>query len=351
MANPVTTTQQTYTIQSTIQSIKDPVSTAAPSTNGTFFPIDVQPRIRDVELVVPANISEEPRGKWWSRKKPAAPSGYKDPWYTKSGRLTAFIGRFITDTARLAQEYPAGYPSLAAYMSDDIDGRIYRRFSYLRNRLLLHTQDKLNALEQALEDVDRDDEEKAKKGEKEALYRLISRRYNEQTADLKDGDKAQQCSCCCAENGNRNTASNPNPPPVEPQNNATRRLKIMQDVEETLQKYDELLLREHEISSIRESTSKQRRSLGNFIWNGKECGPGNPKKPLSTQENKLIYRKDDSILLGTQEDAWLGTAAESLKRLMPAVLRKVSPTNPEDKIQVTHPVVAPSCDSRGSRKE
>lgn len=348
MANAMTTTQQTYTIQS----IKDPASTAAPPTNDTVSPIEIQPRIRDVELMVPTSGAKEPRGKWWSHRKPAAPPGYRDPWYTKSGRLTTCVGRFIVDTARLAQEYPAGYPSLAAYMSDDIDGRIYRRFSYLRNRLLLHTQDKLNALEQSLEDVDRDDEKLAKNGEKEALYRLISRRYNEQTADSSDGDKTQTCSCCCSEYGNRKTdrGSVP-PPPVQATNNATKRLKIMKDIEETLEKYDELLLREHEISSIRESTYKQRRSLANFIWNGKECGPGKPKKPLSTQENKLIYRKDDSILLGTQEDAWLGTAAESLKRLMPAILRKVSTTDPEDKIERAYSVVVSSCDSRRSRKE
>ena len=241
-------------------------------------------------------------------------------------------------TLAVAEEYPGGYPSLAAYMSEDIDGRLYRRFSYLRNRLLLHLQDKLNALEQALEDVDRDDESRAKNGEKEAVFRLISRRYNEKTAVQPPSGPTLPCSCCCVQRGDDASNQPVTPSFVQqpanpttnmqlaslPQNNATTRMEILKDVEESLTRYDELLLREHQILSIRESTTKQRKSMANFIWNGKAIGPGPKKKHLSKQENELIYRKDDSILLGSQEDAWLGTAAESLKHMMPTILRRVS---------------------------
>ncbi|EXJ60194.1 hypothetical protein A1O7_04346 [Cladophialophora yegresii CBS 114405] len=288
-----------------------------PHTRTLQLEAEAQPYTRVVQLQMlrdtPTKPSTGGRLLFSRRDKAAATSRYQDPWYSKS-----------------AEDYPAGYPSLAAYMSDDIDGRIYRRFSYLRNRLLLHTQDKLNALEQALEDVDRDDEEKAKNGEKEALYRLISRRYNEKTANLMPNVGTHSCPCChnianqqALPGTATQTTNSPDPSGLlQQKNNATKRMEILEDVEKTLEKYDELLLREHEISSIRESTAKQRASLGNFIYNGKECGPGKNKKPLANQENKLIYRKDDSLLLGTQEDAWLGTAAESMKRLMPAILRR-----------------------------
>jgi hypothetical protein len=188
-------------------------------------------------------------------------------------------------------------------------------------------QDRLNALEQALERVDRDDEEKAKNGEAEALYRLISRRYNEQTTNLPPDDGPQACACCHSTVNQQAVPGTNSDGLLQHKNNATKRMEILRDVEKTLEKYDELLLREHEISSIRESTAKQRASLANFIWNGKPCGPGKNKKPLASQENKLIYRKDDSLLLGTQDDAWLGTAAESMKRLMPAVMRRVRVTS------------------------
>ncbi|KIW69036.1 hypothetical protein PV04_04940 [Phialophora macrospora] len=297
---------------------------AVPPVNGTVPQASVEPYTRTVHLDVPTTNTPS-RGRRWGFSRPVkapATSKYKDPWYTKS-----------------AEEYPAGYPSLAAYMSDDIDGRIYRRFSFLRNHLLLYMQDKLNALEQVLELVDRDDEEKAKNGEIEALYRLTSRRYNERTANLPPDDGPQPCGCCHTTTNQQALPGAPaqttNPAEngglLQPKSNATRRMEILRDVENTLEKYDELLLREHEISSIRESTAKQRASLGNFIWNGKPCGPGKNKKPLASQENKLIYRKDDSVLLGTQEDAWLGTAAESMKRLMPAVMRRYLLMTREDR--------------------
>jgi hypothetical protein len=233
----------------------------------------------------------------------------------------------------LVEEYSVGYPSLAAYMSYDIDGRVYRRFSYLRNRLLLDMQDKLNQLEQQLEDLDREDEEKAKAGDKEGLYRLISRRYNEKHGTAVTTTTGTQT----GSSQNLGQVTTPiTSPPVQPltsqttittqpdQGNAIKRVELLKVIKETLADYDEVLLREHEICSIRHSTSQQRTSLANFIWNGKDIGLGKPQKPLEKKENRAIYRRDDSILLGTQDDAWLGTAAESLKRLMPGIMRKVS---------------------------
>jgi hypothetical protein len=218
-------------------------------------------------------------------------------------------------------------------MSYDIDGRVYRRFSYLRNRLLLDIQDKLNQLEQQLDDLDHEDEEKAKAGEKEGLYRLISRRYNEKHGTATTATIGTQT----GSNQNVGQVTTPLPsPPLQPaasqttivrqpdQTNAIKRVELLKAIEENLAKYDEVLLREHEICSIRHSTSRQRSSLANFIWNGKDIGLGKPQKPLEKKENKAIYRRDDSILLGTQDDAWLGTAAESLKRLMPGIMRRVS---------------------------
>lgn len=41
------------------------------------------------------------------------------------------------------EDYPRGYPRLAAFVSSDIEGRIYRQFGYLRSRLLLYYQDEL----------------------------------------------------------------------------------------------------------------------------------------------------------------------------------------------------------------
>lgn len=154
------------------------------------------------------------------------------------------------------EDRPRGYPQLAAYISADIDGRLYRRFGYLRNRLLLHKQDEVAELEEQLAKLDEDDA----KGEDVDCFRLVSRRYDEEDTDCK-------------------------------------RRKLIDRLETVLKEYDELLIREHEILSLKQPTKKEHRSYFNFIWN---------EKPVCREEYQFIYREDDFVRLGTQDDSWLG---------------------------------------------
>jgi hypothetical protein len=73
----------------------------------------------------------------------------------------------------VVENHPRGYPRLAAFLDSDIDGRIYRRFGYLRNYLLLHRQDEISALEEEMNALD-------KQHERDDPYRLCSRRYEEE---------------------------------------------------------------------------------------------------------------------------------------------------------------------------
>ncbi|RMZ78185.1 hypothetical protein DV738_g3968, partial [Chaetothyriales sp. CBS 135597] len=141
------------------------------------------------------------------------------------------------------EKRPRGYPQLASYVSADIDGRLYRRFGYLRNRLLLHKQDEIAELEDELERLDRADA-----AHQDDWFRLVSRRFD-------DG---------------------------EPQE---------------LKAYDDLLLREHQIMSIREPSKKAHRGYFNYIWN---------EKPVAKEEYQFVYREDDFAILGDQDDRWLG---------------------------------------------
>lgn len=52
------------------------------------------------------------------------------------------------------EDYPTGYPQFSALISADPAFTVFRRFTLLRTRLLLHKQDKLAALEEQLELVD-----------------------------------------------------------------------------------------------------------------------------------------------------------------------------------------------------
>jgi hypothetical protein len=187
------------------------------------------------------------------------------------------LTRFTVD------DYPLGYPSVAQYISTDIDGRIYRRFSYLRNRLLLRRQDELVCLEDKLNKID--DEES--RGDDVAKYRLISWRYDEEDpADCK-------------------------------------RKPVLDDIENVLREYDDLLQREHEIMSIKTAGKKLHKGIFDFIINGR-LEEGEKLKHLCLEEYQYLYRRDDFLILGTQEDAWLGTHVESIKSFMPKKLRDVS---------------------------
>ena len=50
--------------------------------------------------------------------------------------------------------FPRGYPNLAAFTDSDDSFMIYRRFGYLQSRILLEKQDELRSLEQQLDELD-----------------------------------------------------------------------------------------------------------------------------------------------------------------------------------------------------
>jgi hypothetical protein len=58
------------------------------------------------------------------------------------------------------EECAKGYPRFAALVDSDDNFMIYRRFGFLSTRLLLNQQDKLRLLEEELDEIDQDDDEK-----------------------------------------------------------------------------------------------------------------------------------------------------------------------------------------------
>lgn len=64
-----------------------------------------------------------------------------------------------TDLAKV-DDYPKGYPRLAAFLQSDPNFEIYRRFRMLRHRIILHRQQELMKLEQKLNELDLNDAEK-----------------------------------------------------------------------------------------------------------------------------------------------------------------------------------------------
>jgi hypothetical protein len=182
---------------------------------------------------------------------------------------------------------------MAANISADIDGRVYRRFSYARNRLLLWYQDQIVCLENDLKELDKEDFRKGNEGDAEARQRLISRRFDERYR--------------------------------------TVRKEALENLEATLEKYDNLLLREHEIMSIKKAPAKMHKAMFDFMWDGKKDADGKRRKHLLPSEYQFMYRTDDFMILGNQDDAWLGSFAESVKYLLPKKIRRTLLASKEDR--------------------
>ena len=173
----------------------------------------------------------------------------------------------------LVEDRPRGYPRLAAFIDSDTDGRIYRRFGYLRSYLLLHRQDEISALEEEFNALDKEHED-------DDPYRLCSRRYDEEEGPQK-----------------------------------VQRKELLSRLNETLKEYDELLLREHAIMSIKQPSERMHRTYFDYVWN---------EKPLCPAEYEFIFHKDDLVVLGEQEDTWLGPLIEVFLAWVPRRLLKAS---------------------------
>jgi hypothetical protein len=213
-----------------------------------------------------AQVQQPSKPTLWKKLNPFAEPDPPDDRYKN----------FVTDKL---EDYPRGYPSVAAFISGGIDGRVYRRFSYVRNRLLLWYQDQIVYLEKRLTKLDNEHFIKASKGDRAAQERLICRWYDEDCGSERKG--------------------------------------ILQELEEILGKYDDIILREHEIMSIRKATDRMHRGLFNFIWNGKEDADKTTRKHLRNTDYEYLFHHEDFMILGSQEDAWLGTWVGSVRRILP----------------------------------
>ena len=84
-----------------------------------------------------------------------------------SSDLASFLTKLLVNTGLGKADYiytvtrcPKGYPQLAALLSSEENVMIYRKFSYLQSRILLHRQDELRELERDLDRLDRVHERK-----------------------------------------------------------------------------------------------------------------------------------------------------------------------------------------------
>ena len=73
-------------------------------------------------------------------------------------------------------EFPQGYGKVAAFQECDPNFLVYRKFSWLHGRVLLHHQDELAELEDKLEHMDKHENDSKK---------LVSRRRDDAVSDSR----------------------------------------------------------------------------------------------------------------------------------------------------------------------
>ncbi|KIL86399.1 hypothetical protein FAVG1_10228 [Fusarium avenaceum] len=88
----------------------------------------------------------------------------------QQNHMPCIAGHHIKSNPHKVESFPRGYPSLAAFLSSDKEFTVFRCFSRLHTRVLLHKQDELAQLEQRLDELDEEDS-------RNNSYRLLTNRH------------------------------------------------------------------------------------------------------------------------------------------------------------------------------
>jgi hypothetical protein len=168
----------------------------------------------------------------------------------------------------LVERCEDGYPYVAAFLDSDENFMIYRRFGFLHARLLLQKQDELRIMEEELDRMDH--------------------------RDKLNNTKALQCRV----------------EDVERQDQVREtRQALLSRVEDTILKYDELLLNAQQLAAANKPPERDYNSVANFM---------HYKKPLLQGDDNFIYNKEDLVTLRPgRESAWLDATVEKILKLFP----------------------------------
>ncbi|KAL8762771.1 MAG: hypothetical protein Q9184_001311 [Pyrenodesmia sp. 2 TL-2023] len=171
----------------------------------------------------------------------------------------------LEQRTRPLDSYQPGYATLAAIEDSDPSFLIYRKFGWLRNRLLLDLQDELVTLERELELIDAST---TRRGDPDNV--LASRRNDERKK--------------------------------------TKRRGLLKEIRQKLLEYDEVLLRLKQIHAIKRPTVRNQNSLYNLIWNNR-C--------LVNEETDWIYRGEDLAALASySEHGWFNGFVEDTMNMI-----------------------------------
>lgn len=179
------------------------------------------------------------------------------------------------------EDYPEGYPRLAAFQSSESSFSIYRSFDYLHSRVILNMQDELRVLEENLHNLDLEDSRVEDANQK---LRVSSR-----TADIRQKESA--------------------------------RMSLLSRIHDKIVHYDDLLLKARELNAFQRPNNRDYLSLRRFFF---------AKNPVVKRESEFVFRREDLITLrqGREWAGFDGWIEASLKKLPEGIARKLF-TTPE----------------------
>ncbi|MCJ1372338.1 hypothetical protein MMC20_003562 [Loxospora ochrophaea] len=167
------------------------------------------------------------------------------------------------------EDFPVGYPKVAAFQDSDENFMIYRRFGFLFSRVLLYKQDELRELEENLNDMDERDAEDPDDRVKKCL----------KSRDLDDSRTI-------------------------PSGWETRR-QLLQKIEKKLDEYSRVLLQAQQLVAMNQPAKRDQTSVWNFLKN--------ERPQLLDEDAEYISRKEDLVTLRPgRETAWLDASVERM---------------------------------------
>jgi hypothetical protein len=261
-----------------------PAGLCSPGINTTINPQGSQNVNRDVTLILPISHPISPAGASTGTISDLEKSLEKSE---SSGIIKRLTDRARTFTQTLLSEpaicraptipvvddFPLGYPRAAGFIASDDDFQVYRRYTYLHSRLLLHKQLEIEILEQKLKDLDSSED-----GINQRHLRSYGREYRTHNHESLEHQKT------------------------------SKRIELMAKLEPLLLSYDDLLFKTQQTLAMKAPSKTVRNSIFTYLTK---------RTTIVASETHYIDHKFDLVSLAPgMEKAWIDDFVAGLLRMV-----------------------------------
>ncbi|KAI4690386.1 hypothetical protein J4E81_007539 [Alternaria sp. BMP 2799] len=229
------------------------------------------------------------------------------------------------------EDFPIGYPSLAAFQSSKPEFSIYRSFHYLHSRVILELQDQLCELEDDLALLDDFD---AQSADQQQRNRIRSRRADADIARLEYQNRENLTNVGRSVNAGENQSGVqseyiPNDTTIC-QSGLSERASLLAEIQKKLMQYDDVLTKTRELAEFQRPSERERSHL--CYWN-------NYTRPLSDYEEEWFTKmRDDLVILKPRRDSsnideWIERIMDKMPQRAVAYFVRTGP-DPEERARL-----------------